>query len=34
MSSKTEPEALKDDKDAKDALDLLETESKEFDKVS
>ncbi|KAI1201326.1 DnaJ domain-containing protein [Nemania serpens] len=32
MSSKTEPEALKDDKDAKDALDLLETESKEFDK--
>lgn len=34
MSSKAETEVLKDDKDAKDALDLLEAESKEFDKVS
>ncbi|KAI1168318.1 DnaJ domain-containing protein [Nemania serpens] len=32
MSSKAETEVLKDDKDAKDALDLLEAESKEFDK--
>lgn len=37
MSSETETEVPKDDidaKDAKEALDLLEAESKEFDKVS